>query len=112
MEYMFKFDAWKDSNNDDVVVTAGSEDSTYFSFHNLKHWQLVGLSNQVTCRARGGEHKIMDAHLCFDLSIDEVSIQTLNSARDFWALIGCCYALVSTLPNTEIYVIIQVLLGT
>ena len=37
MEYMFKFDAWKDSNNDDVVVTAGSEDSTYFSFHNVKH---------------------------------------------------------------------------
>jgi len=24
-------------NNDDVVVTAGSEDSTYFSFHNVKH---------------------------------------------------------------------------
>ena len=61
MEYMFKFDAWKDSNNDDVV-TVGSEDSTYFSFHNVKHWQLVGLSNQVTCRTRGGEHKIMDAH--------------------------------------------------
>jgi len=31
MEYMFKFDAWEDSNNDDVVVTAGSEDSTSLS---------------------------------------------------------------------------------
>jgi len=62
MEYMFKFDAWEDSNNGDVVVTAGSEDSTYFSFHNVKHWQLLGLSNQVTCRATEGEHKILDAN--------------------------------------------------
>jgi len=38
--------------------------------------------------------------------------QTLNSACDFRALIGCCYVLVSTLPNAEIYVIIQVLHGT
>jgi len=45
MEYMFKFDAWKDSNYDDVVMIAESEDSTYFSFHNVKHGQLVGLIN-------------------------------------------------------------------
>ena len=61
MEYMLE--VWcleKDSNNDGVVVIVGFEDSTYFSFHNEKHQLLVGLSNQVTCRARGGEYKTYD----------------------------------------------------
>ena len=58
----WKFDAWKDSNSDGVVVIVGSEDSTYFSFRNVKHQLLVGLSNQVTCRARGGGYKTYDVH--------------------------------------------------